>query len=902
MKKIWIIYFLIPLFCGAQTQTIIPMSSSKKLNTVSFSVNEEYAVLSNTAASTYHVSYSLFDLHKRRVLKNAHVRFEKMYTLWGISNSATHIEFHNSGGDHLFISSSSGKKVEKEGLKKEERAIWHQDIHELFFPEDDYMNHSNYWFSKHYAVSLNKDKVIVYDSIKKQRNDYPKKPLKGLSSFYKNEVSVSKTGDFLAYTTTNKVIIYDLKNQSIVWESDQKITQLKDIAVYDNNIICIAGNMNKNGFGLYWIDFKQNITVDHSSKSKVAAIPYVSQFYKYLSLGLGDEDKNGVQRARYIDLSTGLSYNKINGSGWKTFNQVQAYVKDTLSRNELSQNEFDSINSRKVYFRYFEMRNDYLDKEENYQLSISNPQVTEDFFNYIENDSSINDLQVFTADQNRVSFQNTSGDLPFFGLSPAKRLVYFWNGNMSEKERLVYFVFSHDDKPIFFTPDNYYYFPEGYSDAVGFELDKNYYPIEQFDIKYHRPDIILKRLGYADSVMITAYHRAYLKRLKKLNLTEDDLKEDAHIPHLEIKNTRLIPAVTDSASININLHLWDEYYELDRIQVWINDVAIYGSSGIDVKNLSVQELHKNISIPLVKGMNRISISVMNQSGLESYKSEFQVSCKQGKEKPDLYLITIGDSRYQQSEYNLNFAANDANAIAKLMLNSPAYGKVNVKKLTDEQVTKENILALKSFLKQADMNDEVLIFMAGHGVLNSDLDYFLATYPMDFEQPSKFGLAYDELESLLDGIKPLKKTLLIDACHSGEIDKDEVEQIAIQHPGNGPVKFRAVGESLRPKLGLQNTQQLNQAIFSDLRKGTGATVISSSGGMEFAMEGEEWSNGLFTYCLLYGIKSGEADQNKDGEIWLSELKNYVERKVMELSDGLQQPTSRIENQTIDCRIW
>ena len=68
------------------------------------------------------------------------------------------------------------------------------------------------------------------------------------------------------------------------------------------------------------------------------------------------------------------------------------------------------------------------------------------------------------------------------------------------------------------------------------------------------------------------------------------------------------------------------------------------------------------------------------------------------------------------------------------------------------------------------------------------------------------------------------------------------------------------------------------------------------------ESGDWKNGLFTYVLLNGVQSGEADLNKDGEIWLSEIQEYVGSKVTELSNGQQQPTSRIENQLVDFRVW
>jgi hypothetical protein len=92
------------------------------------------------------------------------------------------------------------------------------------------------------------------------------------------------------------------------------------------------------------------------------------------------------------------------------------------------------------------------------------------------------------------------------------------------------------------------------------------------------------------------------------------------------------------------------------------------------------------------------------------------------------------------------------------------------------------------------------------------------------------------------------------------------------------------------------------LFTDLRKGTGATVISSAGGAEFAMESNEWKNGLFTYCLLNGLKNKKADLNRNGEIVLSELQIYLRNEVLKISKGQQQPTSRMENPAMDYRWW
>jgi uncharacterized caspase-like protein len=281
-------------------------------------------------------------------------------------------------------------------------------------------------------------------------------------------------------------------------------------------------------------------------------------------------------------------------------------------------------------------------------------------------------------------------------------------------------------------------------------------------------------------------------------------------------------------------------------------------------------------------------------------------------KPNLYLITIGVSKYNDERFNLQYAAKDAKDIIKLYttnefsyFGSDNFDSIYTKILINEQVKKESIAKLKEFLEHATVNDEVIIFYAGHGVLDQNLDYYLASSDINFNNPAERGISYKMLERVLDGIKPLKKVLMIDACHSGEIDKEEVELALVDKKQVGDVVFRSAGAGListNNSLSLKNTSELTKELFTDLRRGTGATVISSAGGGEYAMESDEWKNGLFTYCLIDGISTRKADLNRDGKIQLSELQNYVQEQVVALSRGKQQPTSRIENITMDFLVW
>ena len=509
-------------------------------------------------------------------------------------------------------------------------------------------------------------------------------------------------------------------------------------------------------------------------------------------------------------------------------------------------------------------------------------------------------LSDFKLRDGYVLHSDISYDNKYLITSTLSGAIKYWEFNTG-KEILSIIVTGPDDFLIKL-PENYYYTTRKATDYIHFKKGKEIFAFEQFDLKFNRPDKVLAKLDYVDPMLVKAYKKAYLKRLRKMNFTEDMLKNDFHLPKLKVKNLEEMPLITDSSFLELNLNINDEKYKLDRINIWVNDVAVHGSNGISIRELNTTSLERKLRVNLALGTNKIQLSVLNQSGAESYKEAFEIDCKSGKKTQDLYLLTIGESAFKSSEYNLKYGAKDAKDVSVKLSKSKVYKNVFSKVIINEQATKDNILQLDEFLKKADINDQVILFFAGHGVLDEELDYYLATHDMDFQNPTEKGLAYENLEGLRDGIAPLKKTLIMDACHSGEIDKDEVELMANAITEEGDIQFRAVGNAIKPKLGTESTSELMKSLFTDLRKGTGATVISSAGGVEFAMESDQWQNGLFTYCLLNGIKSMKADENKDGEIWLSELQKYVQLKVLELSNGQQKPTSRIENNTLDYRIW
>ncbi len=483
--------------------------------------------------------------------------------------------------------------------------------------------------------------------------------------------------------------------------------------------------------------------------------------------------------------------------------------------------------------------------------------------------------------------------------------IKIWN--LKSKKLIVSIIPIDRDNEIVITEDNYFYAPKNAIDAMGYKVGSDFFPPEQFDLKYNRPDIVLERLGLADTLLITAFRNAYFKRLKKMKFNEEMLTSDFHLPETTVLNVNEIPIQTNNSDVLLKLLFSDSKYKLDRITIWINDIPIYGTAGINLRNLEISSIEKEINLKLSLGKNKVQVSCMNEKGVESLKETLELEYLPKEiTKPNLYIISIGASEYKDKKWDLTYAAKDASDLISLFeKQKDNYKNIYITKILNQQVSNDTIRKIKQQLLKSNIEDVVILFFAGHGLLDENLDYYLGTYNIDFNNPVDKGLKYDDLDVLLDSVPARKKIVFIDACHSGEVDKDEELLLAENKSVSDNIVFRGkemAGYKTRSNLSYKNSFEMMKELFADLRKGTGTVVISSAGGGEYAFEGLEWKNGVFTYSLINGITTGKADKNNNDEITVSELQDYIMNQVQFLTKGMQKPTSRQENIDNDFVIW
>ncbi|OGR46931.1 MAG: hypothetical protein A2021_03725 [Elusimicrobia bacterium GWF2_52_66] len=443
------------------------------------------------------------------------------------------------------------------------------------------------------------------------------------------------------------------------------------------------------------------------------------------------------------------------------------------------------------------------------------------------------------------------------------------------------------------------YTPDGYFDASphGGELAAmvkglEAYGIEQFAARNNRPDLILERMGIGSSEQISHYYSQYQKRLKKLGLTEADLSGELHVPEAKINSM-----VRDGKFLALSFTVADSKFPLKSYNIFVNNVPVIPAYG---NIISGNVFNGSEKIELAPGKNKIEVSALNSAGAESYRASTYADYD-GKEKGDLYYLGLGISKYKNPELHLAYADKDAkdleNSILKMGQN---YNAVHTKTFINADVTVENIKKAKEFLKNAKVDDTVILFAAGHGGYDKGKDpkYYYLLYDADPENFPATSVDFETIEDLLNDIKPRKKLFLLDTCESGELDEETYGQYYAIADARGfkprtsrkPLKTR--GEAGFP--GRSYLYEKDRFIYNNLARRSGAIVFSSSRGGEVSYESPSIENGYFTEEILNALTDKTADTNGDKSISSDELKEFVAAAVARETGELQHPTVDRDN--------
>lgn len=233
-------------------------------------------------------------------------------------------------------------------------------------------------------------------------------------------------------------------------------------------------------------------------------------------------------------------------------------------------------------------------------------------------------------------------------------------------------------------------------------------------------------------------------------------------------------------------------------------------------------------------------------------------------KPNLYMLAIGVSDYEQRDISLNFAHNDAEGVARAFSGQEGklYGKVYERVLTNDKATRNNILdGLDWLISETTQEDITVLFIAGHGQKDLSGNYYFLPYDIDINALRRSGLRWDKFNDVLYKL-PSKIILMADTCHSGSI--------------TGKTQGSNISSVLREIVGSEG----------------GIVVMTASTGDEVSVERPDWGHGAFSKAVIEGLQGEAEGKPIDNMIDILELVSYINKRVKILTAGRQHATTEI----------
>ncbi|KLD78916.1 tetratricopeptide repeat protein [Xanthomonas hyacinthi] len=220
-----------------------------------------------------------------------------------------------------------------------------------------------------------------------------------------------------------------------------------------------------------------------------------------------------------------------------------------------------------------------------------------------------------------------------------------------------------------------------------------------------------------------------------------------------------------------------------------------------------------------------------------------------------WAVVIGIDDYARWP-RLQYAANDAQAIAQTLTGSFGFPSSQVIVLRNQEATRNNILAaFHDRLAHGGVgrNDRVFVFFAGHGATRKlasgrDLGYIV---PADSD-PAQFAtdaIPMTEIQDIAESLEAKHVLFVMDACYSG---------LGLTRGGGG------TGAYLR-----ENARRVARQ------------MLTAGGADQQVADSGPNGHSVFTWVLLQAL-SGKGDLNGDGLITGTELAAYVAPAVSSIS--------------------
>jgi Caspase domain len=476
------------------------------------------------------------------------------------------------------------------------------------------------------------------------------------------------------------------------------------------------------------------------------------------------------------------------------------------------------------------------------------------------------------------------GDLVLAALGDGTIRWYRWSDG---KELLALFVDRESRAWVAWTPSGYYSASPGGEELIGWHVNRgweqpaDFFPAARFRDTYARPDIVervLDTMDEAEAVRLanaarpgkTAPAPAIIERLPPvINILAPT--NASSVPGESIRLDYIVRSPSGLSVDAVEALINGRPAGAQRGFQRIGDTADMFKQCLTDSNSLMQGCRGSIDVQLPLGSSEVGLFARSGAlaGDVVKINLTRASAATADEllKPKLYALVVGISAYDNSDYNLGYAAKDARDFAAALQNQKGglYSDVILRTLPDGAASARAIRdGLDWLTKQVTSRDVGLVYLAGHGVLDERERFYFLAADSDAAQLRGSAVPREDIQDALNALAG-KALLFLDACHAGAVV--------------GTSKTRGLVD-------------INSVVNEFTRTERGVVVFTASTGRQTSQENSAWGNGAFTKAVIEGLgmpgKKAAADYRGDGKITTSALDLYISERVKALTGGDQSP--------------
>ena len=215
--------------------------------------------------------------------------------------------------------------------------------------------------------------------------------------------------------------------------------------------------------------------------------------------------------------------------------------------------------------------------------------------------------------------------------------------------------------------------------------------------------------------------------------------------------------------------------------------------------------------------------------------------------PRLALVVATNTYTDPGLRQLRAPARDADDLTQVLAD-PGIGGFAVTTVIDQPAHQVR-LAIEEFLNGRGTGDLLLVYLSCHGLLDARRRLYFAATDTRKDRLGSTGVESAWVLDQLEHCRARRQVLILDSCFSG----------AFAHGAKGEAD-----------LGLQDRL---------LGQGRGRVVLTASAATEYSFEGDPTdvavtAGSVFTAALVRGLRTGDADTDRDGHVSVDDVYAYV----------------------------